>query len=66
MNIRKLSINICDSIPILGCLMVALGHLFSSEISGDKMESGDKVDLGVASNSAAQKHFQKIQHIKTA
>ncbi|KAG7585965.1 hypothetical protein ISN45_Aa02g013110 [Arabidopsis thaliana x Arabidopsis arenosa] len=51
----------CSSIPLLGCIMDTLVHLFT--IFSDEEEK-EVVDMAVAENRAAQKHFRQLNCVE--
>ncbi|KAG5227340.1 hypothetical protein IMY05_017G0108700 [Salix suchowensis] len=62
------AIQSCSSIPLLGCVLGTIFHLFTSYDSTSERETvtGGADHQAAASNRAAQKHFQQIQHIRGA
>jgi len=75
MDVRQ-AIETCSSIPLLGCVVGTLFHLFrsydstsaSAAVTRDTALLRDEVNdhQAAASNRAAQKHFQQIQHVRGA
>lgn len=71
MNIRRAAI-IFSSLPLLGCVMGTLFHLFSTSVaeadpsSGEDKSKEEENDFATKSNTASQKHFQQLQHIRGA
>lgn len=72
MNIRRAAI-IFSSLPLLGCVMGTLFHLFSTSVTEADPSSGEdnkskeeENDFATKSNIASQKHFQQLQHIRGA
>lgn len=71
MNIRRAAI-IFSSLPLLGCVMGTLFHLFSTSVteadpsSGEDKSKEEENDFATKSNTACQKHFQQLQHIRGA
>ncbi|CAH8257145.1 unnamed protein product [Arabidopsis lyrata] len=51
----------CSSIPLLGCIMDTLVHLFT--IFSDE-QGKEAVDKAVAENRASQKHFRQLNCVK--
>ncbi|KAL9310823.1 hypothetical protein AtNW77_Chr1g0066601 [Arabidopsis thaliana] len=51
----------CSSIPLLGCIMDTLVHLFT--IFSDE-QGKQVVDTAVAENRAAHKHFRQLNCVK--
>lgn len=70
MNMRQAMV-MCSSLPILGCVMGTLLHLFFSYESTSSsatimVEDDEENDGAAANNRGAQKHFQQIQCIRGA
>lgn len=72
MNIRQAAI-IFSSLPLLGCVMGTLFHLFSTSLTKTDPSTGEnnqskeeENDFATTSNTASQKHFQQLQHIRGA
>jgi len=70
MNLRQ-ALDICSSLPFLGCIVGTLFLLFTSYGSTSPTDISlltDEVNdhQAAASNRAAQKHFQQIQHVRGA
>ncbi|PRQ45519.1 hypothetical protein RchiOBHm_Chr3g0492301 [Rosa chinensis] len=67
MHIRR-AIIICSSIPLMGCVLTTLVHLFSSSQSDseDDVMRGREDEVTSSSNATAQKHFRQLQCIRTA
>ncbi|CAK7338935.1 unnamed protein product [Dovyalis caffra] len=73
---RKQAIEVCSSIPLLGCLVGTLFHLFTAydstsataTVTSDTSLLTDEVNdhQAAACNRAAQKHFRQVQHIPGA
>ncbi|XAR73573.1 hypothetical protein NMG60_11007584 [Bertholletia excelsa] len=63
MNLQKLLL-ICSSIPLLSCVFGSFFLLSSSSDSEKYSETDEKADPAIACNSAAQRHFRQIQHIR--
>ncbi|TMW86239.1 hypothetical protein EJD97_021744 [Solanum chilense] len=73
MNLQQ-SAYVVSKIPILGCLMNTLFIFLCHESDINENHENDTQlidreindDIANASNIAAQKHFQQVQHIKGA
>jgi hypothetical protein len=67
MNLKQAAI-IWSSLPLFGCVMGTLFELFSSSQtdSDENTSKEEENDFATKSNTAAQKHFQQLQHIRGA
>ncbi|KAL5743541.1 hypothetical protein ACOSP7_026413 [Xanthoceras sorbifolium] len=78
-HLREAMINVCSSIPILGCVMGTFFQFLTSEFESapvvsmisstndhdQEIKIMDNFDVETSANAAAQKHFRQLQHIRT-